>query len=311
MLMAFTAYNLHPLQKANAIGTWNGLDTFHVPMSWCAVQGSPAADNPNVPNPPNPNDVDTDSILWRRHERPTDNIWIPQAGITMRSAIDNAWTSFDFPKITDPDQPDPTHTNRGVVGDVLDPRIDRAQMIHMLDACRAAYTNNGRSGVGITIVNVNLMHNNNGEYNFAAGFGRFDSFGGIYTGDIAVVDNHYLYPGITPRTFPGPSIDPAFDRFALTDPFDQLVGHELGHTLGLVGSFDAYSNSHRNDNNHKLMFCCPTMQDSNTPKDGQVDNFGLDATSVRPEVTTANIYSYASTKCRKRSCGKSSWWRCC
>ncbi len=255
---------------------------------------APAVNNPNVPNPPNPPDTTTDAILWRNHERPTDNIWLPQAGITLRSAINNVWSGFNFPQIKDPDPPDAMHTNRGIVGDVLDPNIDTTQMQNMINACRVAYSNIGHAGVGITIVNVNLMHDNNGLYNFAAGFGRHSTIGGVYTGDIVVIDNHYTFPGIADPSNPilaaplsGPSNNPSFNRFALTDPIDQLVGHEIGHTLGLHNDFDSYSNNHRTDNNQKLMFCCPTMQDTND--DNLVDNIGLDnPTPPSPsEVNTA------------------------
>src|SRR6185369_4395586 len=52
-----------------------------VPASWCARQGSNAATGATpVPQPyPNtPPDTSTDGILWRRHERVTDNIYTPQ-----------------------------------------------------------------------------------------------------------------------------------------------------------------------------------------------------------------------------------------
>ena len=294
LVTGIVIYDNTLLTKVFAVGTWNGQDTIHIPMSWCAVNGSPAVSSPNVPNPPNPSDTTTDAILWRNHERPTDNIWLPQAGITLRSAINNVWTGFNFPQINDPDQPDATHTNRGIVGDVLDPSIDQTQMTNMINACRTAYSTNGHAGVGITIVNVNLMHDSNGLYNFAAGFGRHSTTGGVYTGDIVVIDNHYTFPGIADPSNPsvaaplsGPANNPSFNRFALTDPFDQLVGHEVGHTVGLHNGFDSYTTNHRTDDSHKLMFCCPTMRDNNG--DGFVDNIALDnPTPPTPsEVNTA------------------------
>jgi hypothetical protein len=293
----FLLQSIVPYQMANAIGTWYGQNTYHIPMSWCAVRGSPTVDAPNVPNPPNPNDVDTDSILWRRHERPTDMIWLDQAGITMRSGIHNDLTTLNFPKIFDPDPPTTNFPNRGIEGDVLDPGLDPTQIIRMINVCRDAYSpvvgppnllsDTTASWVGIPVVNVNLMHDNDGKYNFGAGFGRFATSGSVYTGDIVVVDNHYLYPFIYPRTFPGPSIDSS-DQFSLFDPFDQLMGHELGHALGLAGNFDAYFLSHRNDNRSTLMYCCPTMQDFVIfPPGGYVDNFRLDNTPAKPEIPTA------------------------
>ncbi len=80
-----------------------------LPLKWCAVDGSPAVVNPSAA-PPNPYtgdpEPDTDAVLWRRHERASDNIWIPGADITFRSGFtadvrDNA----DFPIISDPCPP--------------------------------------------------------------------------------------------------------------------------------------------------------------------------------------------------------------
>src|SRR6266566_55176 len=68
----------------HATGTWNGQNTLHVPVSWCIVQGSPAQASPNVAG-----DTTTDDLIWRRHARPTDNIYVNVSGITFRSAIDN------------------------------------------------------------------------------------------------------------------------------------------------------------------------------------------------------------------------------
>src|ERR671929_28483 len=95
-----------PATASHAAGTWNGQDLLHVPISWCIVEGSPAAANPNVAG-----DTNTDDLIWRRHERPTDNIHTPQAGISFRSAIMDRGL-LNFPIIADPD------TTFGVPGDM-------------------------------------------------------------------------------------------------------------------------------------------------------------------------------------------------
>src|SRR5258707_1239690 len=52
----------------------------HVPMSWCVVNGSPAQTAPNITSEgTNVTDNNTDAVIWRRHERPTDNVFLPQA----------------------------------------------------------------------------------------------------------------------------------------------------------------------------------------------------------------------------------------
>jgi hypothetical protein len=97
-------YDFGVVQTVSSAGTWNGQDTIRVPLSWCPVNGSPAVSSPNIPNPWGGIDTTTDDVLWRRHERVTDNIYINQAGITFRSAINDALhTSLNFDPINDPD----------------------------------------------------------------------------------------------------------------------------------------------------------------------------------------------------------------
>ena len=80
------------------------MNTIRVPISWCAVSGSQAADSPNIPDPWGGVDTTTDDVLWRRHERATDNIYLPEGtGITFRSGINDAiHSSWNFPVINDP-----------------------------------------------------------------------------------------------------------------------------------------------------------------------------------------------------------------
>ncbi|MDQ2696517.1 MAG: hypothetical protein M3Z21_14330 [Pseudomonadota bacterium] len=87
-------------------------NVLHVPMSWCAVQGSPAQANPTILGLSGILDNTTDAVLWRRHKRPTDSIFLPQAQISLRSAINNAWDAFNFPIIAD------SNLANGQMGDV-------------------------------------------------------------------------------------------------------------------------------------------------------------------------------------------------
>jgi hypothetical protein len=70
-----------------------------VPVRWCGVEGAPSMDNPGTVN-----EATTDDVLWRRHERPTDAIYIPFADMSFRAgataAIKNGPQSF--PIIRDP-----------------------------------------------------------------------------------------------------------------------------------------------------------------------------------------------------------------
>ncbi len=232
-------------------------------MSWCIVQGSPAQTSPNVAG-----DTTTDNLIWRRHERPTDNIYVNQAGITFRSAINDAWTILDFPIVADPD------TTLGTQGDVngFDLAANPTEFNQLISDCDAAWDAMGRSGIGVTAVNVGLFHDDAGNYVDATG-GVVIGWGGCtqsiatglcvnpYDGLIMVVDNHYLFPTVPDRTFPG-----TFTQLALTDSVDQLVGHELGHALALP---------HRT-NTTALMN--PGQADNDS--DGDADNIALNATEV-------------------------------
>jgi heme O synthase-like polyprenyltransferase len=82
----------------------NGTRILYVPMSWCVVRGTPAAVAPNVTSEGTTvADTNTDAVMWRRHERPTDNGFLPQASVSLRSSINNSWGTLNFPLINDPD----------------------------------------------------------------------------------------------------------------------------------------------------------------------------------------------------------------
>ncbi|HEX8067594.1 MAG TPA: hypothetical protein VF520_13830 [Thermoleophilaceae bacterium] len=250
----------------------------HVPMAWCVVNGSPAQAAPNITSEGSgAADTDTDAVIWRRHERPTDNIYLPQVTISLRSAINNAWGTFNFPLIADPD------TTRGQPGDMngWDVNADGAEFTAMVNGCDTAYANEGRAGIGITAVNAGLFHDNadpaaDGDTQF--GYVGVIGWGGCtedatgncatpYDGRIVVIDNHYKYPTVADRTRPPTDEDPAGNtQFTRTDPFDQLVGHETGHALGL---------EHRTNN---LALMNPGQVDN--AGDGRADNIGLDATEI-------------------------------
>ena len=109
---AFSEFAFVPLARASTAIPGRNLTV--VPVRWCAMAGTKVANDPGFFGEP-----DTDSVLWRRHERPTDRIWIPGADITFRSAITwNVLTNDNFPVLTD------SNTSVGVPGDVIDPQID-------------------------------------------------------------------------------------------------------------------------------------------------------------------------------------------
>lgn len=239
-----------------AASGWMGQDSLHVPMSWCVVNGSPAQADPDVNG-----DTTTDAVIWRRHERPTDNIYSNATGITFRSAINDIWGSLNFPIINDPD------TTLGLEGDMRGEAgatgglVDSTEFTDLVNNCDTAWEDLGRAGIGVTAVNVGLLHDANGDYVRTIGWGGCnESTPGIcstpFDGRIVVIDNHYKHPSVPDRSWP----DGSASLFTL-DPFDQLVAHELGHSLSL---------DHR-ENDMAMMN--PGQRDNSG--DGNVDNIAI------------------------------------
>lgn len=196
--------------------------TYSVPIRWCIVandangngrvdpgeQGAPAFTNPG-----NVLEIDFDNVLWRRHERPSDSVYIPEAQITFRSGIYNIVEDpiLRFPIIPDPD------TTSGLYGDIVasaslgsSPEWNAAH-----NACVQAWRDqHGVEDIGVVVINANHMRNASGdsEPGIAALGGR----------RILLRDNAYLLPG-------SPLYNSAM--FPVADHVDKHFGHEMGHAL--------------------------------------------------------------------------------
>jgi hypothetical protein len=236
LLTELGSYELRRVEEANAIGGWRGQDSYRIPVSWCAVHGSQAADNPNIPNPWGGVDRTTDDVLWRRHERATDNIFINDVGITFRSAINDALhTSLDFPKIADPVIESPSwEGNLWLYDDQSDPAMN--EINRMLHTCLQSWVNmaKGTGAVnGIPTINIkqflNIPRTNIDTSVIGASMCTdLAPPDGIceapYDGYVFVIDNFYTAPLATGGQN--------------NDPFDQNLGHEFGHSLGLAHRTD-------------------------------------------------------------------------
>jgi hypothetical protein len=289
LLLGFTAHQSPIVQSVNAIGAWHRTDAYFVPVSWCAVIGSQADANPNVPNPPSPrHDTTAHDILIRRLDRATENIYINQAGIAFRSALGSVWGAGGLRELTFSHIED-TDTTHGVRGDIMSPEEDRTEVNQILNKCTETYGKLGKGGTGINAINVNLFHWKDGKYigdrvidGKTVKDQVFYGLGGCmvvlstglcstpYSPFIVVADNHYLMDGISPRTFPGGGF------FTLTDPIDQAVGHELGHALGL---------KHRAISDSKAALMYPFNQDND--HDSRADNIHLSSAEVTTARSTA------------------------
>ena len=265
-----------PVGATNPLG---GPDILTVPMSWAAVQGSPAASSPNVPHPlPGGTsfDTSTDAILWRRHERPTDNIFLfsgakgnagapnpyqdQEAVLNLRSGVANAWGALNFPIIPD------TDTSLGVQGDILADAatvaaggVEFNTAIANARSAWAALNPPFSQDLGITAINANRFHDPAGNYVGIIGWGGCMQAGGTCISPldavIMVVDNNSDYPGAGGL------------KLYEVDPWDQLVAHEVGHALGLP---------HRTASSALMN----PFQVDQGPAAGQMDNIGLTAAEV-------------------------------
>jgi hypothetical protein len=195
----------------------NGNKFRHLPIQWCAVAGSPTAVTPGTVDPDNPG-ADTNTVLWRRHERVSDRIYLAQPAsdatndivpVTFRSAADQQTFPFlpnrSFPIITGPN----------ANGDV---DISNTQAVQALvQACQQAW---GSSAPGIPVINVNHLSNagsslgGQGYYNWTCG-------GDVGTHTPWTVTSNFVL--ISDRMYS-----------ANGDQDANLLGHELGHALNML-----------------------------------------------------------------------------
>ena len=259
-------------------GAFAGSNYF-VPMAWCVVSGSPAQAIHSVGT-----DNTTHDIIWRRHERPTDNIYLKPSqntGISFRSGLTNPTT---FPSLNDVD------TVAKQAGDVLSPEPCTTtgsdcvtEVRELFQSCDAAWASLQPTLAGITAVNVGLFHDNSVPPNYLSilGWGGCTELnvpgtcGPAADHRIIVADNYYQYPN-PPNPWPGGAA-----QFAYSDQQGQAEGHELGHALGV--------SSHNTANTQYLMNS--VQQDNNS--DGFADNITLE--TVEKNRVKSNAITVPST----------------
>jgi hypothetical protein len=219
-----------------------------IPVSWCAVNGSPAVSTHNVPSPSGGSDTSTDAILTGRLIR-VSQIW------------NNAFITFSTPTALNiPTIPD-TDTSTGANGDILDPTVNSREVDNLLHRCHAAWESLGLPERGITAANIGRFHDMNGVPSGVIGWGGCDwhPFVSLFRcseGWSVVDDNFFMLPGTASSWYN-------------VDSVDQLLAHEFGHALGL---------DHRNQNNALMN---PSQQDTNG--DNLIDNTGVNF----PEMNSA------------------------
>ena len=181
-----------------------------IPVRWCWVEGSPSTEDPSSIGEASAHD-----ILWRRHERASDGIFIPEAEITFRSGYTTTIVPPTFYRIND------TGTIGGALGDV---RSDDGftEFLTLINDCRAQWEEDYPDVVGITSLHINQFVNSDGTPSNVWGLGGVPHHSVQTSQDIGgramLVDNSYL------QTSCG-NIWPDIDR--------KLVAHEYGHALSL------------------------------------------------------------------------------
>lgn len=254
-----TCFLLPELAKqASAPGgpIWNGNPSEHslfVPIFWCALQGSNAGTSP-VPTPVN-GDNNVNDILWRRHERATDNIYAPQALTSFRSAFEPAATGFSFPRLIH--YPPGFDGQAAHLGQVLSPELDsQADVNRVTQKCRQAWHTQNPSDLGIYAVNIKEFVDSSGNplSGFSVLLGRagytiscsssstpctISTATSYNQGFVTLVDNMNSLPT---------------SNLISSDPKDQLFGHEVGHALGLEDNLPGADSTNHNTNTANLMY---------------------------------------------------------
>ena len=128
-----------------------------IPVRWVGIAGAPSVEDPESVGASS-----TDIMLWQRHERPTDAIYLPMANVSFRSAATQAIKDgpVSFPVIRDPS---------GTGGDVesLDEYYDARSMAERAwrvgDSLYLDDNNNGIVDSGVDT----MLTDNNPQMGFA------------------------------------------------------------------------------------------------------------------------------------------------
>jgi hypothetical protein len=245
-------------------------ETLSVPIRWCVIAKDTDGDGafdpgeagaPAFTSPANVGERDTDNVLWRRHERATDKIYLAPlpkdprgANVIFRSAL---WNIVEDPILRFPIIPDQkTSPGSTQVGDVLDlglGDVGTDEWNATYNACLAAWEPRRVGDIGIVAIVARKIVNARGTPTGVLGWGPFGMR------KLLVEDNAFSLPG-------SGLIDSS-----LLDPVDALLGHEIGHTLASLRHMPSpVVNAEQAKN---LMG--PTGVDLSVPPDQLLDNIVL------------------------------------
>lgn len=200
---------------------------YSVPIRWCAVEETPIVDDPGCVNADT-----TDDALWRRHERASEKVFIPQAGVTFRSALRNIVDdpTLSFPIVDDPRPPHPSGpcgnenpgfcdnadgvacaTNADCPPDVLGDIQQGSEATAAINDCHAKWWNeHGKDHIGITALVARSYYGSNGSSVVA--------YAHAGSGIVYLSDNQHLVCNSCANS-------------GDCDPADVMLAHELGHAM--------------------------------------------------------------------------------
>lgn len=246
--------------------------TYSVPIRWCIVgedlNGNGVADPgergaPAFTNPGNVGEPDTDNVLWRRHERASENTLIPDASITLRSSLSNIVDADDlhFPII-----PDPAENVSGLPNEEYGDIHTDLEGNQIIGACAQAWVDLGMGNDGVMVINVNRLLTT--DFVNGSDDDPFKAVGEAVLGSNTVIirDNAYLLPGSA-------MIPEKFDEL---DDVDKHLTHEVGHALNIDG-FAGVSFNGLSHTCEELNFMSTGRNDLDG--DGLADNFEM-STSI-------------------------------
>lgn len=238
--------NLELFSDADALLGWRGQQWYHVPMSWCSITGSPAAQAPN-----------TDALINDRNLRASSLILQSQIGVSLSSGLNQyGGRQFLGVPLTYPELSDNflgSGSSQG--GDILDPAINRAEFDSTILNCENAWvrqTIQPFSGIfgprpwvsspvnGLTAVNIGQFHNGAGAYAYNMGTPPvFGQLLGVAACDTLPPRNslfslfyEMFFTALRLTCFSG-NLLILDNTFLPSDPNQLVLSHEASHDLGL------------------------------------------------------------------------------
>ncbi len=157
-----------------------------IPVRWCGMEDAASMVDPNLVG-----EATDQEVLLRRHERGSDNIYIPQANIAFRPGT--VAELPDFPVIPDPD---PVNTPDGTI---LDPDFDGGtEWLRAINRCRAAWQSAPQVS-GVVAIHLNYFVDTSNDHTGTGGIALLPNISNTTSqmlfGVATVVDNFYRLRG--------------------------------------------------------------------------------------------------------------------